>query len=338
MTTPCIGFPRGAYWLSVLCLVSAGCGGSVDAAGPGTRSAGRFSDESQDSTGTSTTKSQRAPRTPQLERQVKAARSTHRMVEIPEGGLVADGSFVKVPAFLMDKYEVTNAEFEAFVSDTGFVTEAERIGNSVVFIHGNAAIGQPPFDVVRGASWRHPAGPESDLVGKSDHPAVHISWNDATAYAAWCGKRLATRNEWVRAVSAGVEGAIYPWGNELQPKRQFMMNCWQGNFPVEDQAQDGYRGTSPVGSFPPNAFGLYDVAGNVWEWLSERTSLGDGPDDQVAEKRGGSFLCREEASMGFHACKGYRVSSYEWSPISNGNDNIGFRCVKSVPGTDPGQK
>lgn len=300
---------------------AASCGGSVEASSDG-------QDSKQGSS--SAAASEKVVHAPLLERRIAAARSDQRMVEIPEGGIVVDEEFVRVPAFLMDQYEVTNAEFETFVQATGFVSEAERIGNSVVFVHGAVGRGLAPFEVVAGVSWKHPSGPESDLVGKSDHPAVHISWNDAMAYAEWCGKRLATRNEWIRAASAGVDGALYPWGNELQPKRQYMMNCWQGVFPVEDKALDGYRGTSPVGSFPPNAFGLYDVAGNVWEWLAERASLGDGPDDQVAEKRGGSFLCREEAALGFHACKGYRVSSFEWSPISNGNDNIGFRCVRSI--------
>ena len=309
--------------LAAVSLLATSCGGSVQAS---------------DLSASERAKARAASRQEQLdaqqsgqhERRVAAAKTSKQMVEIPEGGIVVEGKFVRVPGFLMDKCEVTNAQFETFVRDTGFITEAERIGNSVVFIHGNAAKELPPFDVVAGVSWRHPSGPESNLVGKSDHPAVHISWNDATAYAEWCGKRLATRNEWIRAASAGVDGAVYPWGNDLKPKRQFMMNSWQGVFPLKDEAQDGYRGTSPVGSFPPNAFGLYDVAGNVWEWLAERASLGDGPDDQVAEKRGGSFLCREEAALGFHACKGYRVSSFEWSPISNGNDNIGFRCVRSI--------
>lgn len=314
--------------LSVACLAGASCGGSVDAASFESEATAQEGSSSGSSSG-----AKRGKRSTQLQRRVDTARSVKRMVEIPEGGIVVDGEFVRVPGFLMDKCEVTNAEFESFVLDTGFITEAERIGNSVVFVHGNAVKNEQPFEVMRGASWRHPAGPNSDLVGKSDHPAVHISWNDAMAYAEWCGKRLATGHEWTRAASAGVDGAIYPWGNEIQPKRQHMMNCWQGVFPIEDQALDGYRGTAPVGSFPPNAFGLYDVAGNVWEWLADRASVGDGPDDQVAQKRGGSFLCREEAARGFHACKGYRVSGSEWSPISNGNDNIGFRCVKSLPGS-----
>ena len=250
------------------------------------------------------------------------------MASIPAGSVVIDGETIDVPAFAIDVYEVTNRDFEAFVEATGFVTEAERIGNSVVFFHDRASRGQPPFDVVTGASWRQPAGPDSDLALISDHPVAHVSWNDAVAYADWAGKRLPTRAEWVRAASGGDVDAVYPWGNELRPGSQHMMNAWQGTFPRDDSALDGYRGTSPVGSFPANPFGLFDMAGNVWEWTAERSQIGDGPDDEVAEKRGGSFLCRERAAGGFHACRGYRVTSFEWSPISNGNDNVGFRCAK----------
>ncbi|MEM8711514.1 MAG: SUMF1/EgtB/PvdO family nonheme iron enzyme [Planctomycetota bacterium] len=267
-----------------------------------------------------------------------AARSTRRherMVKIPAGKVLIEGDEQVVDSFWMDQYEVTNRDFEAFVKATGFVTEAERIGNSVVFYHHLAAQGEQPFAVVDGAHWRAPTGPGSNVAGKADHPAVHVSWNDAVAYAKWAGKRLATRAEWVHAASAGAaskgaEGELYPWGNEIQPARAPMMNSWQGVFPVDDRGLDGFRGTSPVGAFPPNAFGLYDVAGNVWEWNAERATVGDGPEDELAEKRGGSFLCREEAALGFHACQGYRIDAYEWSPVINGNDNVGFRCVRSA--------
>lgn len=259
-----------------------------------------------------------------------AAKSPEGMVEIPAGQVTIDGKVVPVKPFLMDRFEVTNREFQAFVRATGYVSESERIGNSVVFLHGNPAQKLHPFEVVKGASWRHPAGPGSDIRGKADHPVTHISWNDAMVYAKWCDKRLATRLEWIHAASGGQEGQLYPWGNELMPRQRYMMNHWQGDFPVEDRGLDGYRGTAPVGTFPPNAFGLHDVAGNVWEWLGERATVGDGPDDELAEKRGGSFLCRENAVRGFHACHGYQLDKYEWSPISNGNDNIGFRCVRSL--------
>ncbi|QDV06308.1 Serine/threonine-protein kinase pkn1 [Planctomycetes bacterium Poly30] len=253
------------------------------------------------------------------------------MAAIPAGTVKVEGKTVTVEPFLMDRFEVTNREFESFVKATGFVTESERIGNSVVFFHENARRGLHPFEVVKGATWRHPSGPDSDLRGKSDHPVTHVSWNDAAAYAEWCGKRLATRAEWIHAASGGEEGRLYPWGDEVLPGRRHMMNCWQGTFPLEDEGLDGYRGTAPVGTFPPNGYGLHDVAGNVWEWMGERATVGDGPDDELAMTRGGSFLCREEAAPGFHACHGYQLDRFEWNPISNGNDNIGFRCVKSLP-------
>lgn len=254
---------------------------------------------------------------------------TAGMVAIPTSDVLVAGESVRVESFWIDAHEVSNDEFARFVAETGFVSEAERIGNSVVFSFDAYARGEMPFSIVDGACWNHPSGPDSDLEGKGDHPAVHISWNDAVAYAEWCGKRLPTRAEWIAAARGGLEDALYPWGDELRPEREHRMNAWQGVFPVEDHALDGFRGTAPVGSFPANAYGVHDLSGNVWEWTSERRREGDGPEAELAEKRGGSFLCRERAAEGFHACRGYRVSSYEWSPIINGNDNIGFRCAAS---------
>ena len=154
-----------------------------------------------------------------------------------------------------------------------------------------------------------------------------MSWNDAKSYAEWAGKRLVTRAEWIHAASGGKPGARYPWGDELQPGSSPMMNSWQGVFPVEDTGLDGFRGTSPAGTYPPNGFGLHDLSGNVWEWTAGRDSFGDRPEDEVAEKRGGSFLCREEATLGFHACQGYQISSFEWTSISEAHNHVGFRCA-----------
>ncbi len=265
------------------------------------------------------------------ERGIAEARSTNRMVPIPEGRVTLDGKGHFVEGFMVDRFEVTNAEFALFVDATGYVTDAERQGNSIVFSHANGAAGKAPFEVVDGATWRHPKGPASDIKGRTDHPVVHVSWNDAKAYASWCGKRLGTRGEWVLAATGAVAGAIYPWGSELQPGRDPVMNAWDGIFPDSDQGLDGYRGTAPVGSFPPNAAGVCDAAGNVWEWLGERASLGDGPDDEVAERRGGSFLSREEATQGFDPCRGYRVMEFQWDPVHAASDHVGFRCFKSIP-------
>ncbi|MGK0481435.1 MAG: sulfatase modifying factor 1 [Planctomycetota bacterium] len=324
--------PMAAVFLS-LAFVACGDGGST-AAEPGGASAdeagvgGGAESSAESSAGPSA-----GPSAGASAGAAAQAGGTGRMATIPAGTVEIQGKSVTVEPFLMDKYEVTNDDFAAFVDATGYRTESEQIGNSVVFFHGRLKQGLHPFDVVDGAYWKHPAGSGSDIAGRGDHPVAHVSWNDAQAYANWCGKRLATRAEWIHAASGGVKDAIYPWGNELQPSRDYMMNCWQGTFPIEDKALDGFRGTSPVGSFPPNAFGLHDVAGNVWEWLGERKSVGSGPEDELAEKRGGSFLCREDAAeaQGFHRCKGYQLDRFEWSPIINGNDNVGFRCVKSLP-------
>lgn len=248
-----------------------------------------------------------------------AARETGDMVEIPGDGTVEP--------FAIDAHEVTNREFAAFVEATGYVTDAERIGNSVVF-----DVEAPELHVVlEGAHWRAPAGPGTNLDGMADHPVVHVSWNDATAYAAWRGCRLPTKAEWTVAARGGLDAPIYPWGDELRPGGEHRMNAWQGAFPVEDRALDGFTRTSPVASFPPNGYGLFDMAGNVWEWTADRFGGESSGAPVFAEATGGSFRCRERAVPGHRACRGYRIGSSQTKLLDDGNDNVGFRCARDLP-------
>ncbi|XP_015442654.1 sulfatase-modifying factor 1 [Pteropus alecto] len=198
---------------------------------------------------------------------------------------------VTMDAFYMDAYEVSNAEFEKFVNSTGYLTEVAAA---------------PWWLPVKGADWRHPEGPDSTVVHRPDHPVLHVSWNDAAAYCAWAGKRLPTEAEWEYGCRGGLHNRLFPWGNKLQPKGQHYANIWQGEFPVTDSGEDGFRGTAPVDAFPPNAYGLYNVVGNVWEWTSdwwtvhhtvEETFNPKGPPsgkDRV--KKGGSYMCHEHTS------------------------------------------
>ena len=215
------------------------------------------------------------------------------MVKIPGGsflmgtedeeGFPADGEGpireVTVNPFYIDATQVTNAEFSRFIHSTHYVTEAERFGWSFVFYlflpdntrHRNTQVvpGTPWWVPVNGADWSHPEGPESDINHRMDHPVVHVSWNDAQAYCRWANKRLPTEAEWERAARGGLSQQKYPWGNELTPDGKHMCNIWQGTFPTENTEEDGFAGTSPVKSYPGNQFGLFDVAGNVWEWCHD---------------------------------------------------------------------
>lgn len=257
------------------------------------------------------------------------------MVTVEAATFVLDGEEVTVPAFQIDAFEVTNDAFAAFVEATDHVTDAEVIGDSVVFDYDwqrsaeSRSLG--PFVIVEGADWRHPEGPGSDLRGRGDHPVVHVSWRDASAFARWRGCRLPTDAEWVSAARGGQEDPVYPWGTELRPGRRHMMNAWQGVFPTENQDLDRYLRTAPVGSFPATGFGTFDLAGNVWEWTGTLVDPRARAEERFAFARGGSFLCRERAEGGYAACQGYRIEGREAKPVIDGNNHVGFRCARDLP-------
>lgn len=256
---------------------------------------------------------------------------------------------VRIDPFLMDATEVTNRDFEAFVKATGYVTVAERTPTREEFpdapaenlVAGSVLFTPPPQPVplddhiqwwsyVRGADWRHPEGPGSSIRGREDHPVVHVAWEDAAAYARWAGKRLPTEAEWEFAARGGRSGELFAWGNQMRPEGRWMANSFQGSFPDRDAGQDGFKGIAPVRSYPPNAYGLYDIAGNVWEWcadwFSPRYHLETSADDPLQAKpsgrralRGGSFLCH--ASY----CNRYRVAGRSFNTPTSAASNIGFR-------------
>jgi formylglycine-generating enzyme required for sulfatase activity len=273
---------------------------------------------------------------------------------------------VSVDGFWMDRTPVTNADFERFVNATGYVTVAEHqldpkdfpgvprdklVPGSAVF---NATSHPVPLDnplqwwqYRAGASWRHPQGPSSDIQGRADHPVVHIAFEDAQAYAQWTSKRLPTEAEFEFAARGGLDRNHYAWGNELTPGGRAVANTWQGQFPAKDRGEDGYIGTSPVTAFPPNAFGLYDMGGNVWQWCadwyrpdyyavlakagpipSNPQGPGDSfdPEEAGAVKRvvrGGSYLCTDQY------CARYLVGSRGKAEVNSATSNLGFRLVRS---------
>lgn len=261
-------------------------------------------------------------------------------------GFPADGEGpvrkVHVDPFYIDKYAVTNEEFARFVKETGYVTEAERFGWSFVFHlfvpeRIAARVTQVPVETpwwwpVRGANWRHPEGPYTSIRNRWDHPVVHISWNDAVAYCQWAGKRLPTEAEWEFAARGGLEQAKYPWGDEFMPGGEFYCNTWQGRFPDFNTGEDGYIGTAPVDAFKPNGFGLYNVAGNVWEWCSDwfsatyhvngpRVNPTGPPSGTTKVMRGGSYLCHKSY------CNRYRVAARTSNTPDSSTGNMGFRCA-----------
>jgi sulfatase modifying factor 1 len=251
--------------------------------------------------------------------------------------------FVELPTFGMSPYAVTNREFAAFVDDTGWRTEAESYGWSFVF-GGLLPDDFPPTRGVEaapwwrqaeGADWRHPEGPHSDTEGRSDHPVVHVSWNDAQAYCAWSGTRLPTEAEWEVAARGGLEGQPFPWGDQLEPDGTHRMNAFQGEFPGGNTGADGYLGTAPVDAFDPNGYGFYNMTGNVWEWCGDwldvdyyRHSPVGAPSGPATGsfkvQRGGSYLCH--ASY----CRRYRVSARFGSTPESTSGNVGFRVVAGV--------
>lgn len=274
---------------------------------------------------------------------------------------------VRVDGFWMDKTTVTNAQFEKFVKATGYITIAERTPTKEEFptapaenLVAGSVVFTPPdhevplndhfqwWDYVKGANWRHPSGPESDLKGKEQFPVVHVAYPDAEAYAKWAGKRLPTEAEFEFAARGGLEGKTFVWGDEFRPNGKWMANTYQGKFPVTDEAGDGFSGLAPVAQFPANGYGLYDMSGNVWQWCSDwyrydyyaqLAKAGDltinpkGPDTPLdpaepGEKkrvhRGGSFLCNDQY------CSRYIVGTRGKGEVNTATNHLGFRCVKDA--------
>ncbi|GGA55569.1 hypothetical protein GCM10011507_03560 [Edaphobacter acidisoli] len=264
-------------------------------------------------------------------------------------GFPADGEGpvrkVTLSPFQIDTCAVTNEEFAAFAETTGYRTDAERFGWSFVFwahipvelrakLVEDTVASAPWWCKVSGANWRQPEGLHSDLANRAGHPVVHVSWNDAAAYARWAGKSLPTEAQWEYAARGGLEQKLYPWGDELTPGGEHRCNVWQGTFPSEDTAEDGYAGTCPVDTFPPNGYGLYCITGNVWEWCADwfRTAFRadrvlcdpKGPaTGQTRVMKGGSFLCH--ASY----CNRYRVAARTSNTPDSSTSNLGFRCVRN---------
>lgn len=259
-------------------------------------------------------------------------------------GYPADGEGpvhdVDLSPFEIGVFVVTNDEFARFVDATGHVTDAQRFGWSFVFgglLPGDfpptAGVADAPWwRQVMGATWDHPEGPQSGVAGRGDHPVVHVSWDDAVAYCRWIGGRLPTEAEWEYAARGGLRHAIFPWGDELEPGGEHRMNVFQGRFPEHDDAVDGFAGTSPVGTYPPNGFGLCDVTGNVWEWCadwfdpacyahSERRDPAGPPRGTARVMRGGSYLCHDSY------CRRYRVAARSANTPDSSTGNIGFRVV-----------
>lgn len=268
---------------------------------------------------------------------------------------------VSVDGFWMDEHEVTNADFARFVKATGYKTVAERPLNPSDYpgvptdqlVPGSAVFTPPAQKVtldnplrwwtyVKGASWQHPDGPQSTVQGRENWPVVHVSYEDAAAYAKWAGKRLPTEAEWEFAARGGQSPQTYYWGKDLKPANKWVANIYQGSFPDHNTKDDGFAGAAPVKTFPANPYGVYDLDGNVWEWCADfyrpdyygqspnRNPQGPtdsyDPDEPGAVKRvqrGGSFLCSDQY------CIRYKAGSRGKGEITSGSNNLGFRCVRA---------
>ncbi|HYJ24880.1 MAG TPA: formylglycine-generating enzyme family protein [Acidimicrobiia bacterium] len=275
---------------------------------------------------------------------------------------------VEVAGFWMDRHQVTNAEFRKFVKETGYVTLAERpldpadypdadpdllVPGSLVFQKTSGPVDLNDYRnwwaYLPGAHWRRPGGPGTTFHGKGNHPVVHIAWEDAETYAGWLGKQLPTEAEWEFAARGGLEGATFTWGDEHFPDGKAMANSWQGEFPWQNLQVDGFEGTSPVGSFPANSYGLHDMAGNVWEWTTDwyvprhpdqaehaccvptnprvtspEQSYNPGqPGEHIPRRviKGGSHLCAP------NYCLRYRPAARQPQMIDTSMSHLGFRCV-----------
>lgn len=266
-------------------------------------------------------------------------------------GFEADGEGpvrdVTVASIAIARTAVTNAQFREFVRATGHVTDADRLGWSYVFHHFVTPEGLTRVDgradgaswwwAVRGTSWSRPEGPGSSVRTRPDHPVVHVSWNDAAAYCKWAAVRLPAEAEWEYAARGGLDGARYPWGDDLTPGGTHRCNIWQGDFPHRNIAEDGYAGTAPVRTFAPNGYGLFQMSGNTWEWCADWWSATDharpdaprdnpaGPPTGTARVlRGGSYLCH--ASY----CNRYRVAARSSNTADSTTGHMGFRVVADV--------
>ena len=241
---------------------------------------------------------------------------------------------VELAPFWLDTEAVSNARFAQFVRATGHVTQAERFGWSFVFAgllpdefpDTRGVAGAEWWRQVLGADWRHPEGPHSNLDTRADHPAVHVSWEDARAYCAWAGRRLPSEEEWEYAARGGLEQKRFPWGDEPVPGGVHHCNVWQGAFPATNTLDDGFYGTAPVRTYAPNGYGLYNMVGNAWEWCADWFARGAPARSAGTHRvmRGGSYLCHPSY------CFRFRVSARGANTPDSSTGNLGFRTARDV--------